>query len=146
VKAWKLILATLVIFAAGAVTGAFIARSVQPPRPARLVDKADPLLYPHHVQDRFLDRMEKELALTTDQRVKIAGLFAESRERMKIWFDVIGPELRNELRHVQEQVREELTPEQQEQFEKLIKRPAHRDGRRPRGGTNAPSSTNALTL
>ena len=129
-KVWKIILATLVIFAAGAVTGALFTRNTRP-APA-VTDQRDPLLFPIHVQDRFLVRMDKELDLTPEQRARIEKIFSESRERMKIMFDLIGPELKIELRVVHERVRTELNPEQREKFETLLKQ-RHRGPRGSKG-------------
>jgi len=127
VKVWKIILATFVIFAAGAVTGALFTKSTRPA--PTVADQRDPLLFPYHVQDRFLGRMQSELDLSPEQRTRIDRIFGESRERMKIMFDLIGPELKAELRHVHERVRTELNPDQRDKFERLIKQRPHRGPR-----------------
>lgn len=135
-KVWKIILATLVIFAAGAVTGALFTRNTRPLPP--IADQRDPLLFPFHVQDRFLGRMQNELELDPEQRARIEKIFRESRERMKIMFDLIGPELKTELRLVHDRVLTELNAEQREKFETLLKQRPHRGPRSPRNGERPP--------
>lgn len=146
-KIWKVILATLVIFAAGAVTGAlFIKKSTPPPVPQKPAERVpSPII----VQQRFLERLDKELQLSPDQRSHLEKVFAESRERMKILWDLIGPEMDAELREVRDKIRSELRPEQRARFEELVKqRPHHNPGgersRGPRGSDSTTLRTNSI--
>lgn len=140
-KVWKVILATLVIFAAGFVTGSLLSRKpVSPPPqkpPAETTVTPPP---PELVQRRFLGRMKHELNLTPEQFERLDKIFAESRERMKILMDIIEPEWRGELRDVREKIIAELQPEQRAKFEEMLKH--HRkDGKRSdkdKGPTDRP--------
>ena len=127
-KLWKVILASVVIFAAGAVTGALVIKSAQPVAP--VVKAPEPHVpMPPIVQDRFLQRMKKELSLTPEQAAHFDKIFSESRERLRLLWDLIGPEVKAEMREVQDKVRAELKPEQRQRFEELLKeRPPHRGG------------------
>jgi len=122
VKIWKVILATLVIFAAGFLTGGIVMKDRKPPAaPVIRADASPPS--PVIIQERFLERMKHDLNLTEEQTNRLDKIFYESRERTKILMDLINPELQAELREVREKIRAELTPEQQQKFEELLKHP-----------------------
>ena len=131
-KVWKVIIATLVIFAAGFVTGGLLVKqkktvppSPQPPPVAR-VEPPNPML----MQQRFLEhRMKRELNLSPEQTGRIEKIFAESGERIRVLMDLIGPELHGELVDVRDKIRSELDPEQREKFEQLLKQ-RRGDGRK----------------
>jgi len=129
VKPWKVILATLVIFVAGMVTGGLATKRLQP-EPA--ATKAPPSL------QRFdlLRRMEKRLDLSPPQQERIEQIVRESQERTKKAWEQVRPLIRDEFLRVQERIREELTPAQQMKFEKLLTesrehRPSGRGDRKP---------------
>ena len=132
-KAWRIILATLVIFAAGAMTGALFTRSAQ--RPQTAIPQRDPLLYPHHVQEWFLGKMKKELDLTPEQQASVGKIFADSRGRIKVMFEIISPELKAELRVVHDKVSAELNPEQRAKFEEMLKQRPRKSGDRDRSSS-----------
>jgi Spy/CpxP family protein refolding chaperone len=148
VKFSKLILATLVIFAAGFVTGFMLSRSnstqqiAQPKFVEQPVSPPDPVI----VQERFLRRMKQELSLTPEQTNRLEKIFAESRERMRILMDLIEPEWRGELRDVREKIVAELNPEQRQKFDQMLKHPYGDMRRRGDRRTNSPArgATNAL--
>ncbi len=134
-RPWKVILAILVIFAAGLVTGALVVKSTQPKPPAR----RDAPYQPRLVQRTFLERMKKELALSPEQAAHLESVLGESRDRIQILWDILGPEIQAEYRDVQERIRAELTPAQREKFEKLLKAShAGRPGGPPPGDTHRP--------
>ena len=139
-KPWKVILAILVIFAAGLVTGALVVRNTQPKPPAR----RDPPYLPRIVQKTFLDRMKKELALSPQQTTHLENVLADSRDRVQILWDILGPEIQAEYRDVQEKIRAELTSPQKEKFEKLLKsQHSGRPGGPPAGDTHRPRGRRA---
>ena len=148
-KAWKVILATLVIFAAGLVTGSFLAKGSKPLLPTQPIrpDPAPPV--PWIVQERFLQTLQRELSLTAEQTARLKAVFADSRERMHILMDLINPELQAEKREVAERIRGELTPEQLIKFEQLLKHPHSRPGeasdgrRRPSGDRKKTNGVNS---
>ena len=140
-KIWKVIFATLVIFAAGALAGGMFVRSITPP--------ATPATGPtmaNAPQQFFQARLKKELQLTADQTNRLDKVFVESNARRKTIISLIDPELKKERQEVHDEIRAILTAEQREKFEQLLKQPPpHRPvGRgRPRSGTNM---TNAATM
>jgi hypothetical protein len=131
VKIWKIILATVVIFIAGAFAGGMFIKSRTPPQPI------PPILS----QQRFQQKLKRELQLTGDVTNRIDKIFAESNARIKMTWDLLNPEMQKELKETRDAIRAELTPEQREKFEQLLKQSHRPDGRRgPRGGTNGTNS------
>jgi hypothetical protein len=150
VNSWKVILATVVIFGAGVMTGGLLVNYVdhshhshRPPEPAQRppenYDRAD-----QHPQDiprppladrlskQFLQQLDDKLQLTSEQHDKIAKIVADGQERNhEIWTNV-APKMFAIMQDVNRQIRVELKPEQQKQFEELVRRYT------PRRGTNAP--------
>ena len=137
-KIWKVIFATLVIFSAGVLAGGILFKTLTPsPRPP---------LPDYLAQQFFQARLKKELELSMDQTQRIDRIFFESRERRKVLYDLISPEMQKELQEVRDNIRAVLTPPQQDKFEQLLKQPPHRpDGpRRSRSGTNATNSARMM--
>ena len=136
-KHWKVILATLVIFVAGIVTGGLAMKRLQP-EPA--TTKTPPSL------QRFdlLRRMEKRLDLTPAQQERIEQIVHESQERTKKAWEQVRPLIRDEFQRVLDRIRDELTSEQRKKFEKLLTESRdHRrqDGPGSRGDRNKPDET-----
>lgn len=120
---WKVILATFVIFAAGAVTGALLARHSVRPRPG-----------PGGMRLEFLRRMERDLDLTPEQQERIDKILKESQEHARKIMEPVTPALHAELQRTKEAFRLALTPEQQTRFDQLLKRPQRaRETHRPPG-------------
>jgi len=147
VNAWKVILATLVIYVAGLASGILVTKSLQP-RPTRLsADTAQivPLLF---AQQKLLERMKHDLRLNPQQLKKIDAIFGESREHMRDVLTLLEPEVQSQVSEVRDHIRAELNPEQRVKFEKLLKErrrldlPHPSEGRR-RPRDNAAHETNA---
>jgi hypothetical protein len=153
VNYWKVILATVVIFGAGVLTGGLLVNYVDHPHGKNShhsqanADAHPPENHDQpHSQDippprlaetmgkRFVQQLNDMLHLTPEQRVKIEKIIAEGQERNhEIWTNV-APKMRAVMQEVNQQIRAELTPEQLKPFEELLKHPP----RRPPFGTNAP--------
>ncbi len=137
VNAWKIVLATMVIFGTGVVTGGLLvqhadrARLPRAPR-AAVVRPAQPNS-PGTMRLEFLRRMQRELALTPEQQKQVDALIKESQERTKRIMEPVSPELRKEVQRAREEFRDLLTPEQRKQFEELQKqqRLQHEPKRQP---------------
>jgi Spy/CpxP family protein refolding chaperone len=151
VNNWKVILATMVIFGTGVVTGGLLVHyaeggsaRVQAPGAARLAQPATPQM----LRVEFLRRMGQELKLTAEQREQVDKIIKESQQRSRKIVEPVAPQLREELQRTKEEFRKLLTPEQNTRFEELLKlqqRP--REPRRPAAPapvpTNAPASAPA---
>jgi len=130
VSAWKVILATLVIFAAGFLAGGALSQKIKFPG-QKAPDSAP--FQPWEVREEYVSRLVRDLGLTDTQKEEISRTVTESQERIKILFELVGPEMREEMEQVRESIRGLLTPEQQTAFDELRKKrrpPRHRPPRR----------------
>ncbi len=86
---------------------------------------------------RLIDRLDRELQLTDEQRTGIQKIFEARRERL----EGVQRDMRNrmdqEQRELQEEIRTVLTPEQLPKFEKWLEEDRTR-GRGRRGGSFGP--------
>lgn len=134
---WKVILATMAIFAAGVITGGLLVRQVAPPAPARVEPVAartnpPPLFNPPQLQRmELLHRVRRELDLTPEQHARIEQIIREGQERSRAIWERVAPEMRQELQAVHEKIRAELTPPQRRHFEQLLRSPARPPGDGP---------------
>jgi Spy/CpxP family protein refolding chaperone len=163
-NSWKVILATVVIFGAGVLTGGLLVNYVDQgcggigrfpfgranprsqmddqgqPHPGELPRPRSPEMW----RKEFIGHLDEALKLTPEQHAAISKIIAEGQERNReIWTNV-APKMHQEMEQVHQRIRAELTPEQQKQFEALIKqfaphRPPH-DERPP----EPPPSTNGV--
>jgi len=140
VNTWKPILAALVIFAAGVVTGGLTVNlRQQPARPKGSVAAKKPVAMPREGQLRELSRrMQAELDLTPEQRGRIETIIHDSQERVKTLRDEVGQKTSEEFREMRQKIRDELTPEQRKKFAEIMKQHDDRNKRDER--TARPSS------
>ena len=126
---WKVILAAFVIFVAGAVTGGTLVRSY-PPAPTQ---KAQPARQPGPFNGDhrrgYLQRLNKELELTTNQYQQVEQILATSQERMKKLWEPVSPMAKEEYARTRKEILEVLTPEQREKM-KNMRRPGERSHER----------------
>lgn len=125
VNPWKIIAASLVIFAAGVVTGGltvtlgarlmergeFRARSAPPGSAERLESQ----------QRELLRRMERQLDLSPDQREQARGILKDSQEDLRRAWENVHPVTQQQLRQTRARLREVLNPEQQQKFDESFK-------------------------
>lgn len=139
---WKVILATLVIFAAGAITGGLVVnqmvraksttaspsptnrsvatRNVVWPTQASPVPSTN-LAYWYILKTNYLKQAQKELNLTAEQQDRIEMIISESQKRTKELSDAMAPKVRDEVRRARDRMRAELTPEQRRKYDLLYK-------------------------
>ena len=121
-SAWKVIFATLVIFAAGLVVGGLVVHEIGVVNPA--ATRTAPPLNANPSQFRLqllLHRMDRELALTPDQDSQIRKIIASSQDRTtRLWKPVVV-EMDKQTQDTCEQIRAVLTPEQQAKFDAFPK-------------------------
>ncbi len=145
-NSWKVILATVVIFAAGVLTGGIVTWELQQanlmrrPRLNRPVQPASPGGW----RFEFLRRAQRELDLSPQQRESIDKILKESQERMRGIMEPVSPQVRAEMQRTKEEFRNVLTSEQQKRFDELLRKPQHpRDQRRPQKGPESGTRTNS---
>lgn len=133
---WKIILATILIFGSGVVTGGLLVRKsgrAESPRQGRF--PASPVLQPSvpgGYRLEFLRRAQRELNLTGEQQEQVERIFSRSQERTKQLMEPVAPHLREELDRAKLEFREVLTPAQRARFDELMKQRV-RDQRRDKG-------------
>ena len=141
-KPWKVILAAVLIFAAGAMAGTSLTRRsprAAVPRPMGTNLFSPPTAPPNFVVQRleFLRQAERQLDLTPEQRTKVEQIMNDSRQRTRLVMEKLAPELRDELKRTAHAIRETLTSkEQREKFDRLMRNRAQqqmqkRDEKRP---------------
>ncbi len=151
-NSWKVILATVVIFGAGVVTGGLLVSHVRPARPELRRNFSDPhrevaaqelpLSRPEMMNKQFIEQLDSALHLAPDQRKAIEKILADGQQRNRDLWKLVAPQMRSVMQDVNQRIRNQLTPEQQKQFEKLMKqlRPQRRTS-----GTNTPPATLSTT-
>jgi hypothetical protein len=144
-NSWKVILATMVIFGTGVLTGGMLVRNTAAParsRPARNLSAATnlppPNVAPAQLQRmEFLLRVRSELNLSAEQHERIEKIIHEGQERSRKIWETVAPEMRKELQAVHDKIRAELSPEQRRRFEALLKRPLRPNPNAPEGNRPA---------
>lgn len=135
VKTWKIILATLVIFTAGVITGGMVVRRAMAPNLTRSHKIGDNSRTQWMIQrPEFFQRMKVELNLTSEQAEKVEILIRQSHLRTEPLWELINPLLQEEFTRVKQDIRKELSSPQQTKFEELMKpRAPRRDGESGKG-------------
>ena len=152
---WKVILATVVIFGAGVLTGGLLVdyvshshqKAVRRPQanvvarpqtnnPAPPVAQDFPMpRVAREMGKQFVQQLNDTLRLSPEQRGKIEKIIAAGQEQNREIWTNIAPKMRAVMEEVNQQIREELTPEQVKPFEEMLKHPP-----RKASGTNAPAA------
>lgn len=131
---WKAILAALVIFAAGAVTGSLAVKLLQD-QPRVQNNRPDRPDFGQNRRRDYLSRLDRELQLTPGQHQRIEKILSESQDRMrKLWL-TIDPKAKEDIKITHERIREVLTPDQQQRFEELSRFHGRRKLGEPGGGS-----------
>ncbi|HEX4645442.1 MAG TPA: hypothetical protein VH598_07510 [Verrucomicrobiae bacterium] len=148
---WKVILATLVIFGTGVITGGLLVthayNNTKPNRPSPPAARV-PAVTPWQVRlQNLLHRMDAQLYLTPEQRAQIEQIISDSQERTKALWKPIAPQMGREMQHVRDEIRDALTPEQRKKFDDLTQpRPIRKLGEPDRQSRDKrDSSTNSNT-
>ena len=133
VNAWKPILAAVVIFAAGVVTGGFVVDFGEPKPPRAFPRERGPGSRTEGQLNWLMKRIQLDLKLTDKQAATVESAFKASREEMKLTFEELRPRMRASTEKLKEKLRGDLTEEQLEKFEKYLGPRASRDHRGPGG-------------
>lgn len=139
-NSWKIILATVVIFGAGVVTGGLLVNHVERTRPVIHRPPRQPQAFtprPEILKTNFVRRLDRAVHLTPVQRGRIEKIIAEGQKRNRELWKKVAPEFRPVILEVRRRIHQVLTPEQQKRFEQLLRHVP----RRSLNTTNAPSSS-----
>ncbi len=135
-KAWKVILAAVLLFTAGATTGVALTRLRVRAKVRSEAERRSPLPAIAWQRYEFLRRAQRDLKLSDEQKSRIEAKVKDSQERFRRLWEPIAPQAREEFEQLRAQIRAELTPEQQARFDELLKK-SEKERRRAREGTNA---------
>ncbi len=139
---WKVIFATVVIFGAGVITGGLLVNYVQNSRPKAVhrplaemaasatnqmvrPPDAPKLRAPEILSKQLLQRLQNELQLAPEQNAAIQKIISEGQNR-----------IRRVIQDSRLEIRAVLSPDQQQQFDDLMKR----QFRKALFNTNPPAS------
>ncbi len=141
---WKVILAALVIFGAGFVTGNVANRiskagkipAAAPATAARAGTRSGqpPLSLEQLRKVELMGRVQKDLDLSPEQHARIEKIIEDSQGRIRDLWDQVAPDIHDEYDDVQKKVCQELTPDQKKTFDDLMKK---QQKKKP-AATNAP--------
>ena len=91
-------------------------------------------LFPRHFGSRpILDRLDRELHLTAQQKTQVQQILDRHRARIEAAMSNVRPQIRAEIDATNAEIDKILTPDQRAQFAKMKMRMPHR-----RNGTGAP--------
>ena len=146
VNAWKPILAAVVIFAAGVVTGNFMEDRGESKPPRAFPREHGPRNAEHRPGSRMegqlnwlMKRIQRDLKLTDKQAATVESAFKASREEMNLAFKELRPRMHASTEKLKEKLRGDLTEEQLAKFEKYLRPPTSR-GRFKSGPGGRPGS------
>ncbi len=128
-----MVLATVVIFAAGVVTGSLITRKTT------RFQIAQPFWGRFEMTRRAVDDMGRRGQLTPEQHIRLDEIIRDHQELIADYFNILEPDVQQVFRKMRENIREELTAEQRKQFEELSRkrvnnRPGDQPEKRPKRG------------
>ena len=167
-NSWKVIPAVLVIFGAGVLTGGLLVNYVdiqhreqvrfpfgrgnaRPQMNGQGQPRSGDLTRPRSTEmwrKDFLEHLDEALQLTPEQHAAISKIIAEGQERNRELWTNVAPKMRQEMELTHQRIRAELTPEQQEKFEAVVRQfaphgPAHNNPPPPSTNTVAPPPAGA---
>lgn len=119
-NSWKVILATIVIYGAGVMTGGLLVNHVDHQNaPRRELSRPRA---PEIWRREFVSHLDKALKLTPEQHAAIQRIVRDGQNSMH-----------RTMQETRLKIRAQLTPEQQRKFDELWRHPPHRQA----GSTNA---------
>jgi len=135
VKIWMTILAAVVLFCTGAVSGGLAVKLYEDHHRARAA-KASMNSGPGWNQRAdLLKRLERHIALTPAQHQEIEQILSESQNRVKAIWSRVAPEAREEYKTTNQRILAQLNEDQKKVFEELIHGRAERKDRTNGGKT-----------
>lgn len=148
-NSWNVILATIVIFGAGVITGGLLVDHVKHQPQVRHVMESGPKppiannganetndmpgpLRAQILNKQFVQQLNDELQLSDGQRKQIQKIISQGQQNTHDLWKLVGPQFQLIWRDTRQQIRGVLTPEQIKKFEVLMKEQRHQS-------TNAPA-------
>ena len=135
-KVLLVVLATVVIFAAGVITGAQVMRK------RALPTAPTPFMNRFETAHRAVDVLDLEPA----QRVRLHRIIRDHQELMGDYFRILEPDMQGVFARMRKHMHAELTPDQRQRLEEVMKQRLRRnlenkagEGFRPGQGQNFPN-------
>lgn len=143
---WKVILATIVIFGAGVITGGLLVNhvahpahpfSIYSPHPPKqpIYDTMPEQLRPEFLTTNFVKQLDDNLNLSPKQKEQIRKIIAQAQQNTHDLWKLVAPQFQLVFRGTRQQIRDVLTPEQKKEFEFLMRQ---QRSLRKQPSTNAP--------
>jgi hypothetical protein len=135
VKNLKFIVAVILIFGSGLLTGSMLSRFYWQTPPVANAGNAN--LGPAWARLEFIRRVQRHLSLSEKQKTNIDLIVTDGQNRLRNLWEPIAPEVQQTLAQIRERVMAELTVEQKARFEELSRQ---HSSRRPEdtGARNRP--------
>lgn len=129
----KIILASTLIFLAGALAGGVVVRELgwghysEEKRGESCLKPSRPFGNSHWEDKRkdFLQHMSRRLELSEEQENRIDSILQESQDSMKMLLDEVSPAMKTVFDRTEKKIRSVLSPEQRSEFDELLEH--HRD-------------------
>ncbi len=162
-NAWNLILATVVIFGTGVITGGLLVDHVEQPH-AKASHHAAPvgvpvaapastnrppvprstdlfnLHQPEILSQDFVQKLDDQLQFAPAQRDAIHKIIADGQcQNQALWTNWVG-QSKQVLGEIRQHIREQLNPDQRKQFETILKQ------MHPAGHRTSSTGTNAMAM
>ena len=118
------------------LTAAFVLGALAGGAALALADRGHDRPRPRGERMEFIDRLERDLELTTEQRAGVELILEEYRPKMDSMWREIAPRFDTLRGEVHTKIDALLTPDQQTKHQELLKRRA--DRRHSNGKSNAP--------
>lgn len=144
-NSWKIIIAAVLIFGAGVVTGGLLANHLNQSSPRRARPAAEALTnslpqtvanaakrtngppMPDQKRVDFLRKISGELNLSAEQKEHFEMILGESQDRLKKQWSA---KMHEEMNLTCDKIHAELTPQQWQKFQELTHRPKKSDDKR----------------
>lgn len=161
-NSWNVILATIVIFGAGVITGGLLVDHVKHQPPVRHVMEPGPKppianneasetnempgpLRAQILNKQFVQQLNDELQLSDGQRKQIQKIISQGQQNTHDLWKLVGPQFQLIWRDTRVQMRQVLTPEQKKKFETLMKEQHHQQSTNP-PPVQLPGPTNTMAV
>lgn len=135
-RSLQLTLAALLLFGAGAVSGAVLSRlgaRLSARREEARRGELPPMVWS---RTEILRRAQRDLDLTPEQRQRIEGHLKAGQESLRALWAPVAPGAKAEVERLRDRIRSELTPGQQARFDAALQ---ERLRKGPRTGERGPS-------
>jgi len=106
------VLATIVIFGTGVVTGGLLVKKSMPIPPS-----GEPFLNRFEMAHRAVNQLD----LAPEQRLRVHRIIRDKQELIADYFKILEPDVQDLFKQMRKQIFEELTPPQRQRLEELMR-------------------------